>query len=848
MVFLKTYRPYTNSLKMKKILFSFFCLFLAFPAFTQNPTPESYLGYPLGSHFTFHHRIAGYVEMLAQKNPAQVKLIPYGSTYEGRPLMVAVVASPENLSRLETIRTDNLKSIGIMPGTPTGKVPAIAWLSYNVHGNEAVSSESVMKVMYELLNKGNSTTQEILKNTVVILDPCINPDGRDRYAQWYNRVMAARPNPTPWAWEHNEPWPGGRFNHYMFDLNRDWAWQQQKESQERIKLYNQWMPHLHADFHEMGSASSYYFPPASKPFHKDITPWQREFNNILGTYSRKYFDKNGWLYFTRNNYDLFYPSYGDTWPTYNGAIGMTYEQGGGGRAGVAIAREDEGDTLTLSSRIDHHFATSMATLEAISSRADQTVKEFVGYYDRSQKDPIGTYKSYLIKTEGDAGRVQALRELLDKQGIVYGTVGKNFSGKVMNLASLKDESAKFESQDLLISAYQPKSSLLKILFEPNPELEDSVTYDITSWGLAYAYGLKAYGSKERLTPATFQPLTITNPVPPQPPYAYLARWDSFNDLRFLAELLTKKIRLRTSNVPFEIDGKTFGAGTLVITRKGNEAQGTDFDRLVTEIANRQGVTLVPAQTGFVTSGSDFGSGNVAPLTAPRVVIMAGPGVSPLAFGEVWHFFEQQIHYPVSVVEGENFSRLPWNEIDVLILPTGNYGKVLTESALTQLKEWIRNGGKLIAMEEANGALANKPDFDLKRKSKDNPTKEKESPLKLYANRERESASDDTPGSVYQVKLDPSHPLAFGYTGDYYGLVRSTYNFEYLPEGWNVGYLEGDSYRAGFAGVNAKEKLKNTLIYGVQEMGQGQIIYLADNPVFRGFWYNGKLLFGNAVFR
>ena len=833
---------------MKKILFSFCCLLMAALSFAQNPTPETFLDYPLGSRFTFHYRIAGYVEMLAQRNPTQVKLIPYGSTYEGRPLMVAVVASPENITRLEAIRTDNLKSIGMLSGTPSGKVPAIAWLSYNVHGNEAVSSESVMKVMYELLNKDNPTTQEILKNTVVILDPCINPDGRDRYAQWYNRVMAAQPNPTPWAWEHNEPWPGGRYNHYLFDLNRDWAWQQQKESKQRIQLYNQWMPHLHADFHEMGSSSSYYFPPASKPFHKDITPWQREFNNILGTYSRKYFDKNGWLYFTRNNYDLFYPSYGDTWPTYNGAIGMTYEQGGGGRAGVRIAREDEGDTLTLSSRIDHHFATSMSTLEAISSRADQTVQEFVNYYDRAQKDPIGTYKSYLVKTEGDAGRVKALKELLDKQGIRYGEVGKSFSGKVTNLTSLSDESAKFVSQDLLISAYQPKSSLLKILFEPRPELEDSITYDITSWGLAYAYGLKAYGSKERLSPATSQPLKITNAVPSQPPYAYLARWDSFNDLRFLAELLTNNIRLRTSNVPFEIDGTIYGAGTLVITRKGNEAQGTNFDQMVTSIADRHGVSLSPVQTGFVTSGSDFGSGNVAPLTAPKIVVMAGNGVSPLAFGEVWHYFEQQIHYPVTVVEGENFSRLPWNEIDVLILPTGNYGKILTEGALTQLKEWIRNGGKLIALEEANSALADKPDFDLKRKSKDTPAKGKDSPLKLYANRERESASDDTPGSVYQVKLDPTHPLAFGYSGDYFGLVRSTYNYDYLPEGWNVGYLEGDSYRAGFAGVNAKERLKNTLIYGVQEMGQGQIIYMADNPLFRGFWYNGKLLFGNAVFR
>ncbi len=253
------------------------------------------------------------------------------------------------------------------------------------------------------------------------------------------------------------------------------------------------------------------------------------------------------------------------------------------------------------------------------------------------------------------------------------------------------------------------------------------------------------------------------------------------------------------------------------------------------------------QTGFVTSGSDFGAYTVAPLTAPKVAVLAGEDVSSLAFGEVWHYFEQQIHYPIAVVEGEDFSRLPWNEIDVLIMPTGSYGKILTESALTQLTEWIRNGGKLIAMEKAVTAFADKRGFDIKTKKSDDK-KEKESPLRIYANRERESASDDTPGSVFRVKLDTTHPLAFGYTGDYYGLIRSTYDLEYLPEGWNVGYLEEDSYLAGFVGKNASKKLKNTLVFGVQEMGKGQVIYMADDPLFRGFWYNGKLLFGNAVFR
>ncbi|GAB2772562.1 M14 family metallopeptidase [Rhabdobacter roseus] len=788
-----------------------------------------------------------YVRTLAEKNPDRVKLIPYGSTYEGRPLLVAVVATPENLARLETIRTDNLKNIGLLAGTASGPIPALAWLSYNVHGNEAVSSEAVMQVMYELLNPGNPTTQGILKNTVVILDPCLNPDGHDRYTEWYNRVAAVLPNASPFAWEHTEPWPGGRYNHYLFDLNRDWAWQLQKESQERLKLYNQWMPHLHADFHEMGSASSYYFPPAARPFHKDITAWQREFNNTLGEYSRRYFDKNSWLYFTRNNYDLFYPSYGDTWPTYNGAIGMTYEQGGGGRAGVAIARENEGDTLTLKDRIAHHFATSMSTLEAISSRSEKTVQEFVKYHETARTNPIGTYKSYVIRTKGEEGRLNAFRELLDNQGIQYGLAGRDFSAKGTNLASLADENVKFESTDLVISAYQPKSTLLKILFEAKPDLEDSVTYDITSWGMAYAYGLKAYGLKDKLTPAAYKASPMTNTVPATPPYAYLVRWKSFDELRMLSDLMQQKIRVRTSQVPFEIDGSTYEAGTLVITRKGNEALGARFDQLLAETATKYQVRLIPAQTGFVTQGSDFGSGDVAPMRAPKVVAVAGEGVSPLAFGEVWHFFEQQIKYPLTVVQGDALSRVPWREVDVLILPTGTYGRILTEKVLSDLKDWVRNGGRLIAMESAVNYLADKPDFDLKRK-KSEDKKEKTELFKQYANREREAASDETPGSIYRVKLDPTHPLAFGYGDTYYALVRDTYNLDYLASGWNVGYLGNEAYSAGFVGKNARERLKNTLILGVQDMGRGQVVYMADDPLFRGFWYNGKLLFGNAVFR
>jgi hypothetical protein len=829
---------------MIKYIQLFFLLILFQLTFAQNKTPDQFLGYPLGTRFTYHDQIIGYIKSLESQNQDRIKVMQYGTTNEGRPLMVAFISAPENLSRLESIRTNHLKSIKILDGKPDAKSIPIVWLSYNVHGNEAVSANTSMKVVYELLNKDNKTTQEILKNTVIIVDPCLNPDGYSRYTQWYNRFQNAEPDVTPFAIEHDEPWPGGRFNHYLFDLNRDWAWQTQKETQARIALYNQWMPHMHADFHEMGSARSYYFPPAAKPYHKDITAWQREFNEIIGENCRRYFDKNNWTYFTRYNYDLFYPSYGDTWPTFNGAIGVTYEQGGGGRAGLAIERVDEKDTLTLISRIDHHFATSMATLEAVSSQQERLVKEFIKFHEDASTAPGGNYKSYIVKTQGNEERVRAFTDWLTRQGFQYGIAGKSLATKGTELASASDQNVKVEPNDLLISAYQPKSNLIRVLFESKPVLEDSITYDLTSWGVSYLFGLKTYGLKERLVPVAMQAVKFENTVPATTPYAYLARWSDVEDAVFLSELTKKNILVRSTNIPMEINKQSYAAGTLIITKKGNQQK--DFDQLVISLANKHHVKLMPVNTGFVTSGADFGSDYVPILKSPKVVTVAGAGVSATALGSVWNYFEQQIKYPLTLVDAGKLATLPWDDIDVLILPDGKYSTIITDKVMDMLQDWVRNGGRIIAMERATDVFVNKPGFGISKKSSE---KSKDGdPLKKFGNQEREEASDSSPGSTFMVTLDTTHPLAFGCNKDYYTLIRDAYDIGYLKDGWNVGYLNGDSYKAGFVGNKMTDKLKNTLIMGVQNMGKGDVVYLLDDPLFRGMLYDGKILFSNAIFR
>ncbi|MGF6847168.1 hypothetical protein QFZ51_002403 [Chitinophaga sp. W3I9] len=820
----------------------------------QVPTPDQFLGYPLGTQFTPHYKVVDYFKQVAA-TAKNVKLEQYGTTYEGRPLVLAIVASPENAGRLEEIRQHSL-DMSNAKGNSAGNQPVIVWLSYNVHGNEAVSTEASMKALYELVNNANAQTQQWLKNTVVVIDPCLNPDGRERYVNFYNNTRGATPNVNRWSREHNEPWPGGRANHYYFDLNRDWAWQTQKESQQRVAKYNQWMPQLHVDFHEQEIEAPYYFAPAAEPFHDAITPWQRQLQVLIGKNNAKYFDQQGWLYFTKERFDLFYPSYGDTYPMYNGAIGMTYEQGGSGRAGVAVLKKD-GDTLTLTDRIAHHFTTSMSTIEVASQQADKIIQEYTQYFEAAQKAPQGGYKSYVVKAGGNTEKLNTMAELLRKNNIAFGFGANTGSASGFNYFTGKTETFTIDKEDLVINAYQPHSNMLRVLFEPVSHLTDSITYDITAWALPYAYGLTSYAVKLPLTPAADAPAARNNaPLSIQQPYAYLAKWNSVRDVKFLSALLQNDIKVRFTETPFTAGGKDFPAGTLIITRSGNTAKGDQFDRFITMQANHFKISLEAVATGFVDKGMDFGSDKIRFIRKPEVTLLAGRGISSLGMGEIWHFFEQQLDFPVTVVDERNVDDINWDRTDVLILADGDYKMFEDKAATDKLKEWVNNGGKLIALESAAVQVAG-ADWGIKLKKeeeKDKDAKEKAAAahpydaVKPYANRERESIKQFIPGAIYKVQLDTTHPLAFGYPALYYTLKQDAHLYEFIESsGWNVGVLKKDSYLTGFVGASTRQQLKDGLLFGVKEIGNGSVIILADNPLFRSFWENGKLLFSNAVF-
>ena len=825
---------------------SIFCLLIAsFTTYAQVQSPAEFLGYEPGDKFTRHHRVVEYFNHVAENSP-NVNLKEYGRTYEGRPLLIATIASDKNMAQLETIRTDNLKRTGMADGNPATNV-GIVWLSYNVHGNEANSTEASMLTIYKLLTEH----KDWLENTVVLIDPCINPDGRDRYVNFYNQTAQMPFNPDPQAAEHMEPWPGGRQNHYIFDLNRDWAWQTQIETQQRIVEYNKWMPHVHVDFHEMGYNNPYYFAPASKPHHELVTPWQHEFQDMVGRNHAQYFDKNNWFYFTKQVYDLVYPSYGDTYPMYNGSIGMTYEQGGSGRAGLGIIKQ-EGDTLTLWDRITRHTTTGLSTIETTAKNNDRVLAEFKKFFDT----PVsGNYKSFVVKSD-NMDKMNHLKKWLDKNKIEYGSASTVKGLKGYNYLTKRTEAFSIGANDLVVSVNQPKGVLAKILFEPVTYFSDSLSYDITAWAVPYFYGMQGYATTSNLKVTPGQVSSSIKPASaPSAAYAFFFEWKSFADAQFLARLLKEDVLVRFSDRSIRINDKSFDPGTLIVAKRDNSHLGAKFETVITSLANEYTQVFDISTTGYMDGGPDLGSRNVNYLKKPNIAMLRGDGVSGLNYGATWYYLEQELKYPFTAINVSTVNRADLSKYDVLIMQEGSYGD-LGESGMKKISGWVKDGGKLIAIGSSLRKLA---DSDYSSLSKFNSKEEKkefeakqekiaeENKLLPYAAAEREYAKQIIPGAVFRVSLDNTHPMAYGYDKYFYSLKTSSSRYGYL-ENQNVGVIKSSQdHLSGFSGQYVTEAVGKSMVFGVENNGRGEIVYFVDNPLFRAFWYDSKLMVANAIF-
>ena len=814
-------------------------LFISLLGMAQLHTPAQFLGYQVGTKFSRHHQIVSYFKSVADAVPNKVKIIPYGKTNEGRDLFVTAISTPENIAQLEQIRKHN---IGLTEGTVSDlKQPTIVWLSYNVHGNEPASSEASMLTLFALVDPANTKSASWLKNVVVMIDPCINPDGRDRYVNWYNNAVGTEYNADPLAREHMEPWPAGRTNHYNFDLNRDWAWQTQVETQQRIPLFQSWYPQVHVDFHEQGYDQPYYFAPAAEPLHDVLTPWQKDFQDQIGRNHAKYFDQNSWLFFTKERFDLLYPSYGDTYPMYNGSIGMTFEQGGIS-AGLGVQTKSN-DTLTLVARALHHFTTGMSTVEVSANNHQKLIEEFKKYYDNSRAANNASYQTYVM-TAKSALQLNNLATLLKKNNIQYGVLAQpDVKFRAFDYFTKSEGSFSNEGYTLAVSASQAHGVLARVLLEPITQVNDSNTYDITAWSLPYAYGVHGYASKEKL--AIQNGYTVkTNPVA-NTNFGYLIPYQSLSAAKVLSQLLAQNIKVRYAEEAFVLEGKKYEKGTLLVLKTSNS---DDFASKTKAICEAAQVDAVAISSSYADKGADFGS----PLNriinhAPRVAVLTGDGVVALAAGEVWQYFDQELHYPITQLTYSLFNRIDINKYDVIIAPDGQYPNLNSKPIAEKMQAFVRKGGVLIAFENAAQTLASNADWGVK--VKEGPVTEKANinHIAKYGDRVKDMLQSSIPGAIYKVYMDDSHPLGYGSNGLYFDLKQDMVLYEPSNDSWNVGTIKKDSYITGFAGVKAKAAIQEGVVVGVKEIGAGKFIYLADDPIFRNFWESGKLLLSNAVF-
>ena len=816
---------------------------------TSVPSPADILGHSLGERFTTTDEVLQYARALDQASDL-VTVHEYGRTPEGRPLVQIIIASGEHRGRLDAIRADvgRLRDASLSAGEAraiAARNPAIVWFSYGVHGNESSSTEAALWTAWDIV-RGAPTVAGVLDSLVILIDPMNNPDGRARYVSWFRQTTGSEPDPDPNAREHWEPWPGGRYNHWLFDLNRDWAFATQPETRARLASWNQWAPQVHIDFHEMSASSSYFFFPAAPPINPIYPRHVLEWGQYLGEANAGEFDRCGWAYFTGEDFDFFYPGYGDTWPSLTGAIAATYEQGGHGRAGLAI-RRDDGSLLTLADRAQHHRASGSATLRAVAARKSA----LLGDYARFHRESPSEARDILLLPDS-AGRADALVQALLAQGIEVRRAGRSFRASATahdGFAARRD----FPAGTWLVPARQPRGRLATTLLIPEVVLDATYSYDVTAWSLPYAFGVEAHSVNgapdadwrvQRAAPVgtvAASGVTVDGGA-----YAYAIR-PRLDAWPALARFLAAGGRGTVVEESFTTEGRIWPSGTIVLPRWTN----SELARRVSEAGLAS--WAVPIRSGMTESGRDLGTDRSVALAMPRIALVGGPGTYATSFGAYWFFLDQTLGVPYDAVPFDELGSIELAEYDVVIVP--ELAASVDSSLAATVEAWVSQGGRLVAVGSGAEAFAETFGIEVRGELGDSADSE-EARLEraLRGRRERDLAQweEDVPGAVIEVRLDPAHPLAFGagVAGDSdHMFVLHIGDVVFEPDeaiesaAW---FPEGVRETAGMISAANLERLEQGAWLVTRRRGSGRVVLFADDPLFRHFWYAAFVPFVNAV--
>jgi hypothetical protein len=861
------------------------------------PSLKQVLGYEVGERITTPADIIRYFERLSAAAPTRIKVVEYGRSWEGQPLIYAAIGSETNMRRLNEIRAginrlaDPRRTTEAEAKKLTQELPAVVWLGYGVHGNEISSSDAAMLLAYHLLAvRGHKMTEEVLANTIVLIDPMQNPDGRQRFIQNFIQNAGLVPDAEPTAAEHVEPWPSGRFNHYNFDMNRDWFALTQPETRGRIKALLEWYPLVFVDLHEMGSNSTYYFAPEAVPYNPHLTADQTGALEWFGRNNAKWFDKFGFRYFTREVYDAFYPGYGASWPAYYGAVAMTYEQASA--RGLVMRRNDE-QILTFRDTVRQHFVASLSTCEAAAANRAKLLEAFRKYRETAvQEGQTGPIREYVLLRKGDTSAVDKLANLLVEQGVEVRRATAPFQ------ASSREAPA----GSYLISLNQPAKRLIRNLLDRDVPMSEpfvkeeerrrsrklpSEIYDVTAWSLPLLFNVETVPSAEAI-PVASEPVNAGTTragsvMGDTADVGYLVPWGTAAAGRFLAAALRSGLKLYSVEKPFTQNGRSFPAGTLVLPAS------PELRTRVKELAASSGAEVVATSSGWVEDGVNFGSRYAVTMRPPRIALAWDAPTSPSSAGNARFVLERQFGYPVSVIRTAVLAATDLSRYDVLILPAaGNYDLFLTPPTVARLKAWVSQGGTIIAYQTAvewlSGpkvglldvkveklALSAAPSKDVKPPAPPGgtppgagaPLREGEDgrvegrilvKLEDYqeAIRPRDTLPDNAPGAILKAKVDPDHWLGAAVSPEIYALVTGSRIFTpiRLDKGVNVAYFaeEKELLASGYLWEENRKQLAFKPLVVAQRQGRGYVIGFTADPTFRAFQDGLNILLLNAVFR
>ncbi|GAB2833697.1 M14 family metallopeptidase [Ferruginibacter profundus] len=809
------------------------------------PKPRDIIFHEVGEWHVTHDRLVNYMKAIAAAAPDRVKLETMGFTYEQRPQVLLIITSPKNQQRLEEIRQQHL-----LLSDPTksasvniDNMPIVVWIGHSIHGNEPSGANAALLSAYYLAAAQGKQIDEMLDNLVILFDPSFNPDGLQRFSTWANQHKSKNLVTDPNSREFNEVWPGGRFNHYWFDLNRDWLPAVHVESQNRLQWFHKWKPNILTDHHEQGSNATFFFQPGVPARVNPLTPEKnQELTNKLAKFHARALDKIGSLYFTKENYDDFYYGKGSTYPDINGAIGILFEQA----SSRGHAQETVNGMLRFPATIKNQFTTALSTLEGANNLRKEFLEWQRNFYITSLKEAAtAPVQAYVFGDGNDKNKTALFVKMLLRQQVAVYKLKNDF---ITNGRTFKTDDA------FVVPMQQTQCKVLRTIFEKTLNYKDSIFYDITAWTMPLAFGLpysELNGTQfntnllgQKITAPADLVATVNGG---KSNYGYLMEWSELLAPAALYELQQNNIISKVATEKFEIvvgaGSKNFNAGTILIAQNNQPLDADKLFLLLSDIASKYAVPFYALQTGNAISGIDMGSRKVVALTKPSVAMITGAGVNATDAGEVWHLLDQRMNIPATHLEPAMFNRADLTRYNTLILVGGTYPELNKE----KLKSWVSTGGNLILLEEAvQWASQNGINAVILKKLKSPVDSAKRI---AYGEEEEIDGAQQMSGAIFGADVDLTHPLAFGYNEKTISFFKA--NRVYMEKSKNPFatpfYYKENPLQSGWISKENGDAIKNAAAVIVNTVGSGRIINIDNNPNFRAFWLGGTRLMMNAIF-